>query len=105
MMPAGSINGWLCKKCSRLTIVIHRDEGVTPFVLACRADGFDPTHPMSSCDGFGESCGYPVDPPPRPPEWEFYRPDDRELQLLDQKHPGMWFHVKNGGLNIRRIPS
>jgi hypothetical protein len=103
MMPAGSINGWQCDKCHRLTIAIHRDEGVTPFMLACRADGYEPRSPESTCDGMGVSCGYPVDPPPCPPEWEFFRPSKSQMKRYKREDPAMYEHCIKGGLELRRL--
>ena len=105
MMPAGAINGWLCDKCGRLTIAMHRDAGVTPFTLACRADGREPDDPEASCDGLAVSCMYPADPPPRNPEWEFFKPSKAQMKRYKRENPAMYFHIMNGGLDLRRRES
>lgn len=102
-MPRGSVNGWQCDKCHRLTIAIHRNQGVTPFMLACRADGYEPGSPESTCDGMAVSCGYPADPPPRPPEWEWYRPSRNQIKRYKRDNPDMYRHVTKGGLELRKI--
>lgn len=55
MKPAGSVNVWRCPKCRKDTMAIHRDPGVTPMMLGCRA--------TEGCDGMAQSLMYPdLDP-------------------------------------------
>ena len=42
------INVYVCQKCGGLTVTVDVDEGVTPFMLGCRATGKE-----SDCDGDG----------------------------------------------------
>jgi hypothetical protein len=51
----------------------------------------------------GQSCGYPTDPPPRPPEWEWYKPSKTEMKRLKRDEPDTYQHCAMGGLLIRRI--
>lgn len=92
----GAINAYACPVCSKLTIVIHKDKGVTPMFLACRI--------TPGCDGRAESIGYP--PPPAPPKvvaavrWVWYRPSKKEFNKLE---PAAKDHVSRGGLLLRRL--
>lgn len=90
----GAINGYNCTTCHKVTLVIHRDAGVTPMFLAC-------TNP--ECNGTGESLMYPNQDaiPPRIREkvrWEWYRPSKKEFKKLSSE---MQDHVKRGGLVLR----
>ena len=96
-------NVYTCQKCGRYTVTVDVDEGVTPFMIQCRAqDG-----PPRRCTGMAHSNFYPKGPRPKhigPPQWEFYKPTDAELRvkykgdLLEQ----MREHVSKGGLDLRR---
>jgi hypothetical protein len=69
--PAGARNAWKCEVCGGYTVAVHRDEGVTPFMIACRA--------TVGCPGQARSRFYPPEPWPDwvpPVAWEWYRPDD-----------------------------
>jgi hypothetical protein len=96
--PAGATNVWTCPVCTGFTFAVHRDAGVTPMFLACRASG-----DVGDCEGMSISCGYP--PGPRPaflgdPQWEWYRPSRRAVKQLSS---AMRDHVTRGGLVLRKI--
>ena len=94
---AGSINGYQCDKCGRITYVVHVDPGVTPMFLACRASG------QPDC-GTGTSLMYPRSTPPRgvveAVAWEWYRPT---MKWARRKGPEMEEHVRKGGLALRAL--
>lgn len=50
MEQAGKINVYVCEKCGTGTITINAVEGVTPFMIGCRADW-----PAGDCDGEAQS--------------------------------------------------
>jgi hypothetical protein len=90
----GRENPYTCQDCGGITNTAHVDDGVTPFMLDCRA--------TPGCKGWAHSAGYPKGPrPPHipAPTWEWYRPDAKEAAKLS---PGMADHVAQGGLLIRR---
>lgn len=97
-MPKDRENVYTCPVCSGHTVTIDRDEGVTPFMIGCRASG-----KVGDCNGKAESSFYP--PGPRPdhipaPSWEWYKPDQTKFDTLSR-----WEleHVAKGGLLIRKI--
>lgn len=105
----GEENVYTCQKCGCFTVTIDTDEGVTPFMLDCRASGRE-----GDCDGMAESAFYPKGPRPAhipAPSWEWYkverwevigehRVETREYHNLD---PGLKDHVDKGGLLIRKL--
>lgn len=122
----GEINGWVCEGtnvanvkrnrpgCGRITYVIHVDDGVTPFYLACRADGHEPDSPESTCKGMGRSLMYPAPPVPahiiEAVAWEWYMPVGGELRRLAKKarqrggqDAAVLEHIDNGGLLLRPL--
>lgn len=96
------VNGWTCDLCGRTTYVVHVEDGVTPFMLACRAEGVDPRD--ARCDGMGTSLMYPPPPVPehvlRAVAWEWYAPGREELKAQDAQ---MRAHVERGGLMLRPL--
>lgn len=96
MMPAGAVNGWRCPE-GHITCAVHVDSGVTPMFLACRVDGCGERatsmgYPLRVTDAFGQ---------PVRPEWEWYRPSEKQARRMERKAPGMLAHVQRGGLAIR----
>ena len=97
MSLVGRENVYTCPKCGGYTVTVDVDDGVTPFLLNCRASGEE-----GKCDGKATSAFYPKSPrPPRipPPAWEWYAPSAEETAKLS---PGMRDHVEQGGLLIRK---
>jgi hypothetical protein len=91
----GYKNVYTCRKCGGRTITLDVDEdGVTPFMLRCRASGNE-----GDCDGMAESSMYriPADTPAH--GWEWFRPRGSEYRKLSRE---MKYHVDNGGLDIRK---
>lgn len=91
-MSAGAFNAYTCLGCRGTIVTVDRAEGVTPFMLACRA--------TPGCGGFSQSHFYrlPADHPPATFEW--YAPSSGQRSRLS---PEMRAHVDNGGLLIRAI--
>lgn len=100
--PAGAVNGYQCPDCNGLTIVVHRDAGVTPMFLACRAEGVDPRE--AKCKGQAVSLMYPEGEPPAPPAWEWFKPSATQMKRYRREDPAMYDHVQRGGLELRKLP-
>jgi hypothetical protein len=87
----GRENPYVCQSCGKLTTTVHVDDGVTPFMLNCRA--------TPGCKGMSYSSFYPKGPRPAhvpPPAWEWYRPaDDQPLKDWEADH------VAQGGVLLR----
>lgn len=92
-MPKYATNVYTCNKCKGRTVTIDIDEGVTPFMLNCRASGDEET-----CNGMAESSFY-NNPLNLEPQWEWYRPDTIERA---NSSIGMREHANKGGLFIRK---
>jgi len=84
------MNLYTCNTCRGEVVTIDTDEGVTPFMISCRA--------TSGCKGVMQSNFYHCDPS-RVAQFEWYRPET--IKGLDQ-----WTqeHVKKGGLLLRPTP-
>lgn len=94
MSGVGAINAWFCGECARPTVVVHVDEGVTPFMLGCRR--------TQDCGGVATSAGYPHYPPEITESitHEWYRPTGKDYQ---RQTPEMRAHIDAGGLAIRPL--
>ena len=103
--PEQRLNAYYCETCERYVVTVDRDEGVTPMMLACRADG-DPTAPgFDGCKGTSRSMGYPKQPwpteaPDPVPTWEWFTPEGEDYLALSD---AMRDHVDRGGLDLRPI--
>lgn len=87
----GEVNAWRCPDCGRSTVAVHVDDGVTPFLLGCRA--------TEGCRGRAVSAMYrPTADERASVAWEWYRPSERWAR---RKGPEMLDHVRMGGLAIR----
>lgn len=91
---AGKINGYRCDVCGRLTVTQNRDEGTTPFMIACRA--------KPGCKGSMQSMVYRIDQT-LVPDLIWIRPTPLELANFLKKqsprfHAGIKDHVRQGGL-------
>lgn len=97
-LPKGAENVYTCRVCHGYTVTVDRDEGVTPFLLDCRASG-----KWGDCSGQAESAFYPKGPRPLhipAPAWEWYKPEADEYKWLSG---AIKEHVDQGGLLIRKI--
>lgn len=89
-------NVYTCEKCGGYTVTVDVAEGVTPFMLRCRATG-----EVGKCDGWAYSAMYPTGPRPKripAPAWEWYRPDRSEYVGSSEQ---MREHFDKGGLALR----
>ena len=89
------INVYTCDKCGGKTVTRDVHEGVTPFMLRCRASGHE-----GDCDGKAYSAMYRV---PKElgliPMWEWFKPVGSEYNKLSD---AMKEHVDKGGLDLRK---
>lgn len=90
------INVYTCGICKGRTVTVDLDEGVTPFLLGCRATGKE-----GDCTGTAQSAMYRVPADSPPADWEWYRPDDVELARIKKRSRSLAEHVEHGGLVIR----
>jgi hypothetical protein len=79
-----------------VTIDVH--EGITPFMIRCRAGR------KRDCTGMAESEFYPEERPlpphiPMPPAWEWFKPVGRQYRKLSW---AMREHIDKGGLDLRK---
>lgn len=93
MSSKGKLNAYICKTCKGKTVTIDIDDGVTPFMLNCRA--------TEGCKSWAQSQCYDVDPlEVGKPAFEWYQPSLAEIK---KSSPGMIDHAAQGGLFIRPI--
>lgn len=85
------VNAYTCEKCGKQTVTIDRHEGVTPFMLGCRA--------TPRCTGMGTSGFYRC-AQSLVPVYEWFKPTIEELQR-DWTLPSVQ-HALQGGLLLRR---
>ena len=86
-MSKGQKNIYTCQKCGKAIVTVDMDEGVTPFMLECRA--------TPGCNGVMQSAFYAV-PQYLTPHFEWFKP-----KSLQGYSPEMKNHIKLGGLDIR----
>ena len=89
---ANKINVYTCEQCGHEHVTVNAVDGVTPFMIRCRDT-------IACQKGECYSAMYRCDQNRRP-SWEWYRPDEAELE------DATWDvieHVRRGGLMIRRI--
>lgn len=90
-------NVYTCTKCGGYTVTVDVDDGITPFILRCRASGKE-----GECNGRAYSSCYPNGPRPAkipPPAWEWFKPIGSEYNKLSRD---MKEHVDKGGLDLRK---
>jgi hypothetical protein len=88
--PVGRLNRYTCQTCGGHTITIDRDEGVTPFMLLCRATKDCVGHMYSSFYRAVEGV----------PTYEWRKPTLAEYAAMS---PAMRDHIDRGGLDIHPI--
>lgn len=87
---ARRLNRYTCQTCGGQTITVDREEGVTPFMIECRA--------TKDCDGDMYSSFYrDVE---GVPTYEWRKPDPVEYAGMS---PAMRDHIDRGGLNLYPI--
>lgn len=96
MEKAGERNAYRCDKCRGEIVTVNLVDGVTPFMVDCRAKW------PGTCEGMAKSSFYRIDQA-SPAGWGWYRPDETELARLEALHPGVRQHVEAGGLLLRKL--
>lgn len=84
----GKRNIYVCDECFGHIVTIDLVEGVTPFMLQCRA--------TAECKGAMQSSMYRVFDQRMEPGFEWYRPGQPEKLRADIRE-----HVRKGGLLLR----
>lgn len=87
------INIYTCTTCDGKTVTVDVNDGVTPFMIRCRA--------TERCGGDAHSCFYRVPPGEHKPTFEWYKPTLKKAKRLDRTWPGTLDHVRQGGLMLR----
>lgn len=101
---AGRKNAYRCEECGEIIVTVDRDAGTTPAFMTCKA--------TECCRGRMTSAWYqlPGELQEVEPDYEWYAPDDEELEEAIEEArertshdvgPGMRGHVENGGLLLR----
>ena len=97
-------NHYNCPECGKVTIARHDSEGVTPFLLRCRAkDEINNGHLIPGCQGMAESCFFECSQSDsQVPHVIFYRPDAMQAVVDISKEPRRdraWLldHYQKGG--------
>ena len=90
--PHGKRNIYVCEQCFGHVVTVDLVEGVTPFMMECRA--------TAGCKGAMQSSFYRVFDQRMKPAFEWYKPDAAEMATLK---PWSKEHVDKGGLLIRQI--
>lgn len=86
-MAVGDINQYTCKTCGKHIVTVDRDDGTTPFMIACQRS--------PACPGPMASHAYRVSQDLRPSH-EWYKP-------VGKVKPAYRHHVAMGGLLLRPI--
>ena len=88
-MSKGKKNAYVCDKCKKHIITIDVDDGVTPFMIECKA--------TKNCDGSMYSNFYSIDQS-MPAQLEWFMPKSSEGYSMEEKT-----YFLEGGLDIREI--
>lgn len=86
-MAVGEINQYTCKTCGKHIVTVDRDDGTTPFMIACQRS--------PACPGPMASHAYRVSQDLHPSH-EWYKP-------VGKVKPAYRHHVAMGGLLLRPI--
>lgn len=93
---SGRYNAYRCGSCERWTVVVHRDPGITPMLIRCKA--------TIGCNGGAMSVGYPEGRTPKKfidaCKHEWYRPESDDPILNNEE---MRTYIENGGVALREI--
>lgn len=95
-MSIGDKNLYRCQKCGKSIVTIDLDEGVTPFMIECRA--------TLGCDGDMYSSLYKLNPLQKaiPPSYEWFKPTSFD-HYSEEGRERMKEWVAQGCLDIRKI--
>ena len=96
MNMKGKRNSYQCTTCRGIIFTEDKDEGVTPFMLKCRA--------TEGCDGTMESAFYrlPEQAALVRPHFIWRKPTPEEYVTMSL---GMKAHVDQGGLDLYQLPT
>jgi hypothetical protein len=86
-------NCYTCTTCGGQIVTVDRDEGVTPFMVRCRA--------QKDCGGTMHSSFYTNVPLALQPTYEWRKPTPQEYRKLDKAT--RTDHVDRGGLLMYRL--
>ncbi len=87
------INVYHCQLCGGDTVTIHVDEGVTPFMIGCRARS-------PRCQGTAQSGFYHDSFQELTPKYEWFKPTKEATKTMSKS---MQDHINSGGLEIRPV--
>ena len=90
MNSENRINKYTCEDCGGHVFTIDTDEGVTPFMIRCRA--------TIGCNGMMQSSFYRCEP--GTPTYEWRKPTPQEYRKFNS---AMKDHCDQGGLNLYPI--
>lgn len=96
-MSQNKKNRYVCQKCHKSIITIDKDEGITPFMIECKA--------TENCDGLMYSSFYDKSLQNNPlliPMFEWYKPKNAN-HYPEEHREIMQKHFDEGGLDIRPI--
>lgn len=93
-MSKGQKNVYVCQSCGDTVVTIDSEEGVTPFMIGCKA--------TPGCKGDMYSSFYAVDQSLNP-EYEWYKPTSFDQYPEGEHREAMKRHVEDGGLEIRLV--
>lgn len=105
-------NHYICQKCGGVTIARHDDEGVTPFILRCRAKDTKPAGVgrAHGCEGHAESQFFEVSQDNKQkPHVVFFRPADAMKAIeeinKEKEQSRAWYldHYQKGGALMRDV--
>lgn len=85
----GMKNRYVCDTCGKDVITVNIDDGVTPFMILCKA--------TPGCRGAMRSSFYQV-PQELPAQFEWFRPESFKGYSRAMRE-----HFENGGLDLREI--
>lgn len=88
----GRVNAYDCKN-GHTTWTIHKDHGVTPFLIRCRA----------GCSEMAQSRFYRVPDRHPTPTHEWYRWTKAQARRKERRFPGSLRHWRQGGLDLRPV--
>ena len=103
-------NHYTCQKCGAVTIALHENEGVTPFMIGCHAKDTKGVRGARArgCPGMAESCFFTGSQDEKQkPHVIFFRPDDamKAIEWINNQpeRERAWLldHYQKGGSLMR----
>ena len=87
MELAGMKNRYVCDTCGKGVVTVNINDGVTPFMILCKA--------TKGCRGMMRSSFYQV-PQDLPAQFEWFKPESLKGYSREMRE-----HIQNGGLDLR----